>query len=50
MQVAELTPSQLADLAKASFRASFIPEEQKEQLIGEVDAVLEAWLAGRPKA
>ncbi|GAB4817172.1 hypothetical protein N2152v2_004218 [Parachlorella kessleri] len=49
-KVAELTPSQLADLAKASFRASFIPEGQKQQLIEEVDAVLEAWQAGRLKA
>lgn len=40
-----LGPRQLADLAAASFRASFLPEEAKSAHLAEVEAVLRAWQA-----
>jgi adenosine deaminase len=42
-QIAGLGPGELAELAKNSFRASFISEDQKKLFMDEVDAALQDW-------
>lgn len=47
--IANLGPADLADLAKASFTASFIPEDDKAAAHKQIDQVLAMWSAEQQK-